>query len=246
MSLSQELVSLGFDDKKAKLYLALLELGTAKAQSIAKKARLERPTTYDLLAKLIKEGLVSSFEKRGVHYYSAARPEKIKSRFRELERQAELIMPQLNAMYGLSENKPQTRFYEGVEGIKTVFEDTLTAQTKVLNCILSMEDLYTIPGKRFMDSYVEQRIKAGLSICVIRSKSKEVRKEDWPTSNEQKRELRYAPQDMIFSMTTYLYDAKVGLISTQKENFGMIIESKEFYQTMNNLFKSLWQISMQV
>ncbi|GEM_PF-3348417 len=47
-------------------------------------------------------------------------------------------------------------------------------------------------------------------------------------------------------MTTYLYDSKVGLISTQKENFGMIIESKEFYQTMNNLFESLWQISAQV
>lgn len=244
MSLIQELVSLGFDNKKARVYVALLELGTAKAQNIAKKAQLERPTTYDILAKLIHEGLVSSFEKRGIRYYIASQPEKIKSRFRELEQRADVIMPQLNAIYASSENKPQIRYYEGIEGIKTVFEDTLTSQNKILHCILSMRDLYAIPGKRFMDYYVQRRIKSGLSIRVIRSKSKEVRKEDWPESQEQKRELRYAPQNMIFSMTTYLYDNKVGLISTQKENFGMIIESKEFYQTMNNLFESLWQIGI--
>ena len=245
MSLLRDLISIGFDEKKAKIYLALLELGTAKAQEIAKKAGLERPTTYDLLVKLSKEGFVSSFEKRGVRYYIASQPEKITSRFFELEKRAEALMPELKALYSLSENKPRVSFYEGVEGIKTVFWDTLTTQRKTLNCILSMEDLYVIPGKQFMDSYVGKRIRDGFSIRVIRSKSKEIRKEDWPTSNEQKRALRYAPQNMVFSMTTYLYDTKVALISTQKENFGMIIESKEFYQTMNNLFETLWQISAQ-
>jgi hypothetical protein len=48
---------------------------------------------------------------------------------------------------------------------------------------------------------------------------------------------------MVFEITTYIYDDKVGLISTEKENFGMIIESKEFSQNMRHLFEALWQVS---
>lgn len=44
-------------------------------------------------------------------------------------------------------------------------------------------------------------------------------------------------------MTVYLYDNKVGIIGTEKENFGMIIESLDFYQTQKNLFDVLWQVT---
>lgn len=243
MSLIQDLVSLGFDEKRAKVYLTLLELGTAKAQDISKKALLERPTTYDILSKLSKDGLVSSYEKRGVRYYVASQPEKIKQRFRELEQKTEKVLPELQLLYSASESKPRIRFFEGIEGIKTVLEDTLLASNKLLRGILSMTDLYRVPGKQFMDVYVKQRIEQKFSVQVIRSKQREVKKEDWPTSNEQLRVLRYAPSEMNFDMTTYLYDQKIGLISTEKENFGIIIESAEFSRTMNNLFDALWQIS---
>ncbi|HLD20422.1 MAG TPA: hypothetical protein VJB93_04235, partial [Patescibacteria group bacterium] len=53
----------------------------------------------------------------------------------------------------------------------------------------------------------------------------------------------YAPQDMIFPMTIYIYDKKVGIIATQKENFGMIIESEDFYTTLKNLFEIMWQVT---
>lgn len=106
-----------------------------------------------------------------------------------------------------------------------------------------MTDLYVIPGKDFMDSYVKYRIQMGYSLRVIRSKPKELAKEVWQTSTQENRQLRYAPQDMVFSMTTYLYDNKVALISTDKENFGLIIESGEYVKNMKNLFEALWQIS---
>lgn len=86
MSLQNDLKSLGFDDKKAAIYLTLLELGMAKANEISKKAGVERPTTYDLLGKLSIEGLISSHEKRGIRYYAAENPEKIRNRIMEMEK----------------------------------------------------------------------------------------------------------------------------------------------------------------
>lgn len=43
-----------------------------------------------------------------------------------------------------------------------------------------------------------------------------------------------APEGMIFSMTMYLYENKVGI-------FGTKIESEDFYQTQKNLFDVLWE-----
>jgi hypothetical protein len=49
--------------------------------------------------------------------------------------------------------------------------------------------------------------------------------------------------ELLFPMTVYLYDKKVVTIGTEKEPFGMIIESADFFQTMKNLFDVLWQVS---
>ncbi len=151
-------------------------------------------------------------------------------------------MPDLKSLYNTLKAKPKIKYYEGIEGIKTIFEDTLTAKDKHLEGILSMVDLYKIPGRTYMDDYVRRRVSQQFNLRVIRSKPKDV-EEVWPTSTEEQRQLRYAPADNIFDMTTYIYDNKVGLISSKKENFGMIIESDEFSKTMGFMFEALWQVS---
>ena len=242
MSLKDDLKEFGLDDKKAKVYLAVLELGQAKAHEIAHKAGVARPTAYDLLEKLSQDGLVGAYDKHKVRYYIANDPEKIKRNLMEKQRSLEHLLPELKSVYNSLKAKPKISFYEGVEGIKTVFEDTLLAQNKNLRGILSMEDLYKVPGKHYMDDYVERRVKEGYTLRVIRSKPKEIAP-DWPAGPTERRDLRYPPESMVFAMTTYIYDNKVGLISSQKENFGMIIESQEYSQNMSHLFEALWQIS---
>lgn len=99
-----------------------------------------------------------------------------------------------------------------------------------------------MPGREFMETYISRRIQAGIGLRVIRSKPKDIQ-EYWPTNSQSLRELRYTPQDMIFTMTMYMYDNKVSLISSAKENFGVLIESEEFNQSIQHLFEALWQIS---
>ena len=69
MALKDDLKEFGLDDKKARVYLALLEMGQAKAHEIAVRARVARPTAYDLLEKLSEEGLVGAYEKHKIRYY---------------------------------------------------------------------------------------------------------------------------------------------------------------------------------
>jgi sugar-specific transcriptional regulator TrmB len=242
MHLKDTLKEFGLDDKRAKVYLAILELGTAKAYDIAHKSKISRPTVYDILEKLASDGLVGIYEKRGIRYYIANDPEKIKRKLQEKERAFDAVLPELRSVYNALITKPKMSYFEGIEGIKTVLEDTITGQEKLLYGILSMDDLFKTAGKQFMDAQVKKRVATGYQLKVIRSKPKDIL-ETWPTSAQELRELRYSPAGMVFAMTTYIYDNKVALISSKKENFGMIIESNEFHQNMRHLFGALWQIS---
>ncbi len=52
--------NLGFSEKKAKIFLALLQLGETNVIEIAQKAKLKRTTVYNILPELVDEGLVAT------------------------------------------------------------------------------------------------------------------------------------------------------------------------------------------
>lgn len=241
-SLEKTLQTIGLRGPKATVYLAALQLGSATGQNIANSIDLPRTTVHEILESLHRIGQVSYITRGRTRIYSAEPPAKLEAMVHEKQRLLRSVMPELLSLETKRGNRPRVRFYEGVAGVKTVFEDTLTVGNKKLLGILSMADLYDIPGKEYMDEYVERRIKAGIELNVIRSESKEV-EQTWFTSKEENRMVHYSPNGMVFPMTMYLFDNKVSIIGTQKENFGMIIESEDFYQTQKNLFDVLWEQS---
>ena len=217
MTIERALEEFGLAKSKATVYLAALAVGSGSTQEIANKANLPRTTVHEILQRLLPMGLVGFVNKGRTRVYHAEPPEKLKNLLQEKERKLEKVLPELRSLYNISDTKPKVRFYEGIEGIKMVFEDTLTTKERLLRGILSMADLYTLPGRSFMNHYVEKRIQAGIQLHVIRSEIKDV-EETWPTSDKEKRELHYAPKEMTFPMTIYLYDNKVGIIGTEKKH----------------------------
>lgn len=242
MSIENVLHDLGLPGSKAAVYLAALQTGTARAEDIARKASLPRTTTHEILSSLVARGFVGMTTKGRTHWYTAERPTKLKTLLRERERKLDAILPELLSLYRTPGVRPRVLFYEGIDGVKAVFEDTLTVKEKYLRSILSIADLYKTPGRTYMDDYVRRRVESAIQLRVIRSVTREVG-ETWPTRARELRELRYAPKNLTFPMTIFLYDSKVGIIGTEKENFGMIIESRDFYETQKNLFDTLWEVS---
>ncbi|HEY9460551.1 MAG TPA: transcriptional regulator TrmB, partial [Paralcaligenes sp.] len=152
--------------------------------------------------------------------------------------------PQLRSMYNRATGKPQIRFYEGEQGIITALWDTLTvtSEPKVLRGILSMDELMQTPGMAEMERFIANRVQRDIWLKVIRSEQKDV-DAIWPSNVEKLRDLRYAPPEMLLSMTTFIYDHRVCLISSKKENYGLIIESEEFSTMQTVLFDGIWGLS---
>lgn len=141
--IAKELVSFGFSDKEAAVYLAALQLGLSSVQDISEKARINRATTYLIIDGLIKRGLVSSFIKDGHKKFAAESPDKLLSLIRlqkkeleEKERELTAVLPKLLAIHNIDGNKPQIRYLEGLEGVASVmkfFEETEGEFVQIVN-----------------------------------------------------------------------------------------------------------------
>ena len=80
-TLEFKLKEIGMAEKEAKVFLASLELGSSAVQEIAKKADINRATTYVIIEKLMKKGLMSSVEKGKKDFFQTEDPEKIAETF---------------------------------------------------------------------------------------------------------------------------------------------------------------------
>lgn len=241
MSIDRILVEIGLQATEAKFYLAALELGQASVRDIASKAGIGRTNAYDVYSRLLEERLVTE-----VHVASsktmlvaAEPPDQLIELLDARRRKLDGLLPELRSLHNRASGKPRVRYYQGLEGIKLVLNDTLTARDKKLLGILSMRDLFEVPGRAWMDDFVRRRIAAGVSLRVLRSPVKDIQNV-WPQSPADLREVRFASPDFVFSMTSYIYDNKVAIISSRRENFAMTIESEEFAVMQRNLFEALW------
>ena len=77
MILQKSLEYIGFSGKEVLVYLALLELGKGTVAQISRKAGINRPTGYHVLASLEVKELVKASGKEPKQEYMAESPEKI-------------------------------------------------------------------------------------------------------------------------------------------------------------------------
>lgn len=243
MELIRGLMALGLTETESRFYLAALELGPAPVRDIAAKSGITRTSAYDVYARLLEQKLVAEVGNGGrAILVTAEPPEHLLTMLEERRQKLHALLPDLESLHNRSRSKPRIRFYRGLDGIKTVLEETITCRSKTLLGILSMRDLYQVLGQSWMDDLVKRRIAAGVSLRVIRSPSNDLHSH-WHDNRRELRELRFAPSDFVFNMTMYIYDEKVALISTRRENFAMTIESADFASMQTDMFEVLWRAS---
>lgn len=245
MSIEQTLVQIGLQETEVRFYLAALELGQASVRDIASKAGITRTNAYDVFSRLLEQGLVTQVAgaSNKTMLVAAEPPDQLTELLDARRRKLDVLLPELRSLHNSASGKPRVRYYQGLDGIKHVLDDTLTARDKTLLGILSMRDLFEVPGRAWMDDFVRRRIEAGVFLRVVRSPVKDIANV-WRQSAEELRDVRFASPDFVFTMTSYVYDNKVAIISSRRENFAMTIESEEFAIMQRNLFDVFWASSL--
>lgn len=239
MELKAILEQIGLSNHEAGVYLASLELGSGTTIQIAKKALIKRTTCYDILLDLKNKGLIFESTKGKRRFFVAEDPEKLK---KDLERKEAVFLealPQFRSLYNISGVKPKIRFYEGVEGIKEVYMDTLSYSGGF--CAFGSEDIVKIVGQEWMDTFIKRRLKKGVRVRAILPKTDYTHGMLHENDQKELRSTKLIDKSKYpFSIEIDIYGhSKISLISA-KETLAVIIESSEIYQTVKLIFEALW------
>lgn len=238
----KELIKAGLSEKQAKAYISNLEIGKSMAADIAKRANIKRSTIYGILDDLIRMGLVSYSQKGKKRFFKAQDPRVILDILDSNRKSFENILPDLNKIHSIYKLKPSVQFFEGREGIKRIYEDTLNCKYKKIYQVVKVNDFVKFPGEDFSKEYINKRAAKGITAYAIHPREGDLHNDFYgENSSELKRIVRYVNRDIFHTSMTMIYDYKVAVISTEKEGFGFIIESKDFSQTMQGYFDYMWE-----
>lgn len=239
MNTHELLKQFDLDGKKANVYLAILELGSAGATDIAKKATIKRTTAYDILLELQKNGLVYETRKGKKRLFVAENPNKLRKNLEEKNRILEELLPELQYLHNAQGTKPQIRFYEGKNGLKDVYDDTLNYAGELL--ILASDDTVKTLGTDWAQNYLKKRVKKNIRARAILPET-ELIKSDFVANDQQ--HLRMSklidPKKYPFSTEINIYGHKKVALISAKEEMGVIIEGTEIHKTLKLIFQLLW------
>lgn len=255
MTIDDLLTDIGLSDKEAHMYITLLRSGNQSTSTLARRAEFNRGTAYVILHQLVEKGLATKSTKKKVQYFAPCEPDHLIDYLEHKKQEAEsgkqkvaAMMAQLTAITNPLTAKPKIEFYDGIEGARTVLESTLKAKDKELIAFQSMIDLIDFIGPDFFEEVENKRIKQKRSVRAIRTKEKDKQAEKldplsrkYTSKKTGYREVRYAPEDLAFPMTMYLFDDKLAIISSKEEQFSVILQSKELASMQKKLFELLWQ-----
>lgn len=245
--IKEQLEKLGLDEKEIKAYLAALELGESHILPITQKACLPRTTTFHALERLRDHGLVHIVLRGMRHIYTPVQPRKILTLLRQQkEKMVERIdafesaLPELARLYSVSPFEPKIRFYRGEE-IKEIYEEILKASVDQIYYTGDIDRLDEILGKQYLQGWIKRRIEKGIWTYSIRSKKTESEAEIYKPTKEHLRTARYASGQYKSPSHVYIFGDNVAILTSSKENFGILITSRDFATTMKSWFLELWR-----
>ena len=243
----KQLIEFGLEDKEAKIYLSTLELGGESVLQIAKKAKLNRVSTYDALRTLTNTGLISSFTKGKRVHYRAANPDRLgyllnkqKHDITRAEKSLKKLMPELSSFFNNKDNKPRVTYYEGKEGLKTIQDSFLKTPDKLLRVIYLYDNVKKLFSEEERQLYTSKRQKLGIdikSIVVYKEKNIDSLKKD---KFVDKVYLPFSKYPIKSDIT--IYHDNIAIASLE-QMFGIIIENKEIANTMRVFFDLTWNLA---
>lgn len=134
-TLKHNLNTLGLSEEEISVYISALSSGSITVLELARITKIPRTTVYLLIDSLTEKGLLHLTADCKKKFYVPASPseliimatkkrEQLEKSIASLDRE----LPQLQALYNVSHQKPKIRYYEGVEEVKKIYEDSLSAE----------------------------------------------------------------------------------------------------------------------
>lgn len=256
LNIEKSLDILGIKSASKKVLLAITDHGTSTASDIASRLNMPKSSVYDSLSELAQKSLVTEYSDDKWKTFGISEKEQLtrvhKEKIEELqEAHSTLISFMQNHSKRENVAKPKIKFYSGTQGMKQAFRDiTWNKKYKETYLMWPLREMLDTLGVEFLKWHSAPRIKHSVVVNAVEKHSdriiqKQKEKYDWLENNLERKlnRIRYAPKNIDWQMSYWIYGDKCLFASGGSEKFAFTIQSKEFCQMMELMWKQMWNIS---
>jgi sugar-specific transcriptional regulator TrmB len=243
------LETIGLTAKESQIYELLLKKGEMLGGAIVKETGFKRATVYKSLYSLEKKGLILQQDKAKKIHFKPEAPNKLielaEAQMKAQERAREdirSVLPDLLSSYILAVEKPVVSTFEGVKGLKEIYEDTLR-EAKPIYAVISTAQIEPDLHKWLDSYYVKKRAKMNIPATVIISSSRDAIKFRKRDQKEERNTILVPHEQFPFQHEVDIYGDKVAFIHFTKGEplIGIIIKHHNIAKTMRAWFDLAWE-----
>lgn len=235
-----KLTQFGLSEKEACVYSCLTAMGTSVVSAVAKRAELNRSTTYVILESLSKQGLVGISKRGKIQVFTPMSPSKLvqiaqenADRYENLVEIGKELITELQLDDKTQSQKPNIQIFQGVEGIKNIFDDVINSRQK--NIFVYKKPEGAVTDDKFLISLRDfyKNIERKSEVTSLSDNTVENRK--IMTENESGLTNHYLIKtEANFNSDLILYGDKIAFIS-RTEKLAYIIQNNDFATGFKNL-----------
>lgn len=256
MQIQTILKNFGLSEKEVAVYLALIDLGPSPVRVIAAKSQVNRGTAYDILKDLIKQGIVSYYNKESKQYFVAEEPEKLlaaidqkQEDLLEIKSSIQENLPLLKTLFEKQGGKPVVKLYEGIKGIRSILEDVLESMAQAKEKEYCVYSSSTVRKNVYeaMPDFSQRRIKKKIKVKTIAlgggGQLIGLDERKWmPLQFPSPSEERDRERLQLKATYEIIYAGKVAHISLDnaEQPVGVVIQNQEIYETQRIIFEFNW------
>lgn len=250
MATQDVLEGLGLSPGEARVYQALLHLGSVTVGPIARDSQVSRSKIYEVLDKLIAKGLASVVFKGKHKFFLASKPvfllDIIKQKQKRLEVEEEAVtklIPQLIETQG--KKKRTVELFEGINGLKTAREELLFSMNKG-------EELLVLGAPRIANELLEgwfidfhkRREKRGIHMRIVYNANNRAygeKRKKWKLTT-----VRYLPENFVTPTWFDVSKDNILLIVTTKgeKPYALLVRDCSVADSVRSYFELLWKMSV--
>lgn len=252
------LENLGLNQNEVTVYLMLLREGKQKARELMQKTSLTRGLVYKALQDLEnKQIIIKEDEENAVSEFSAIHPnvlqglveQKLK-KVSELKQSLSSELGTFTSLYNLGNNKPGVEFYEGINGMKRMYDDilknaSLNKNKKIHSFVKVMNQKIDRATSLMLNSFIEKRIKRRITTRVLAVDDVFGRKLQKQDSTSLRKTKLISADDLPLDFLAgeiIISGNKLYFMSFENDVYVAIaISSKSMVQMLFVVFNSLWK-----
>lgn len=253
MNIKEILKFIDLSEAESNTFSALLSYPEGvSVLTLSRKLNLPRPTIYGHIDVLINKGLVKKgVGEEGSVFYPETHENILRiydEKVEKVEQAKEELTKTLSEYKTEIVHKPRFIVYEGSEAYEAVFRDILRSREEQTYWFWPLSEMVKkIPEETFFNFHKE-RVKRGIWLNVLWPHAKKLDLEKHPLlfSKEEKvslRRIRTLPKKIEQTVGYGIYGTKVAFISSQRENYAFVIDSKELSDSLKSQFDFLWSLS---